>query len=128
MKMKVLILFLFVGCLSCNSNREPYTEGMKIKPESEMEFDKEKWRAKEGEDYIYREKMLNDIVYNDTVRTLNRDQILNLFGEPSYYRNDEYFLYYRISERRIGSWKLHTRTMVIKLSEYNKIDWIRVHE
>lgn len=128
MKIKVFVVLLAVCFVACKNKTEPYTSDMKIKPESEIKFDKTKWKVKEGLDYIYRDKMLNDIVYNDTVRTLKRDEILELFGEPSYYRNNENFLYYRITEKRIGSWTLHTKTMVIKLMEDNTIDWIKVHK
>ncbi len=128
MKMRVFTVLLFVCCLACNNDREDYTVDMKMKPDSEMVFDKAKWKTKDGADYPYRDRMLNDVVYNDTVRALNKDEILDLLGEPSYYRNNKNFLYYRITEKRLGPWPLHTKTMVIKLSEENTIDWIKIHE
>ena len=72
--------------------------------------------------------MLNDIVYNDTVRSLNKDDILDLLGEPSYYRSNELFLHYEITTKRLFSWTLHSKTMVSKLSEDKTIDWIKIHE
>ena len=69
---------LLVCCLACNNNREDYTEDMNMKPESEMVFDKVKWWTKDGSDYPYRDKMLNEVVYNDTIRTLDKDEILDL--------------------------------------------------
>ena len=128
MKMRFFTVLLFVCCLAYNNDREDYTEDMKLKPDSEMVFDKAKWRTKDGADYPYRDKMLNDVVYNDTVRTLNKDEILDLLREPSYYRSNKNFLYYRITEKRLGPWSLHTKTMVIKLSGDNTIDWIKIHE
>ena len=77
-------------------------------------------------DYPNRDQMLNSIVFNDSVRALNEDEILDLLGEPDR-RNDGY-LYYMISHRRLGFWPLHTKTMVVKLSENNTIDWIKIHE
>ena len=91
MKMRFFTVLLFVCCLAYNNDREDYTEDMKLKPDSEMVFDKAKWRTKDGADYPYRDKMLNDVVYNDTVRTLNKDEILDLLGEPSYYRSNKNF-------------------------------------
>ena len=128
MKTRIFAILLLVCCLACNKGRENYTEDMKRKPYSEMVFDKAKWQTKDAEDYPYRDKMLNDVVYNDTVRTLNRDEIIDLLGEPSYYRNSKNFLYYTITQTRLGPWPLHTRSMVIKLSENNTIDWIKIHE
>ena len=93
---------------------------------AEITFDKTKWRVKEGLDYPNRDQMLNSIVYNDTVRALNKDEILDLLGEPD--RRNEGYLYYLISQRRLGFWPLHTKTLVIKLSGDNTIDWIRIHE
>ena len=124
MRISVFTIILFFCCVSCNNDNKDN----KIDTESEITFDEAKWKLKDGEDYPYRDKMLNDIVYNDTVRSLNKDEILDLFGEPSYYRNNENFLYYRITENRLFSWILNTKTMVIKLSEDNKIDWIKIHE
>ncbi len=90
-----------------------------------MVFDKAKWKTKEGEDYPYRESMLKDVVYNDTVRTLNREEVIDLLGEPD--RMNEGHLYYLISQKRIASWPLHKKFMVIKVSS-DTIEWIKVHE
>ena len=128
MKICVFTIIMFVCCLSCNNSREDKPEDIKIKPESEMVFDKEKWRIKNGGDYPFRDKMLKDIVYNDTIRTLKKDEIINLLGEPSYYRENKNFLYYRITQKKLFFWTLHTKTMVVKLSEDETIDWIKIHK
>jgi len=124
MKIGVFAIMLFVLCVACNNDNEH----IKMDTENEIKFDDQKWKLKEGDDYPYRDKMLNDIVYNDSVRSLNKDEILDLLGEPSYYRENKNFLYYRVTESRLLSWVLHSKTMVIKLSEDNKIDWIKIHE
>jgi hypothetical protein len=126
--MRVLTILLLVSCIGCYSDHVNYSEDMKTKPNSELAFDKTKWTTKDGADYPYRDKMLNDVVYNDTIRALNKDEILDLLGEPSYYRNNNNFLHYRISEKRLGPWTLHTKTMVIKLLKDSTIDWIKIHE
>ena len=126
--MKIFAVLLFVFCLACKADREVYTEDMEMKPKSEMVFDNAKWKMKDGVNYPYRDKMLNDIVYNDTVRGLNKDQIIDLLGEPSYYRSNKNFLYYTITEKHLALMTLHSKTMVIKLSEGNTIDWIKIHE
>ena len=62
MKARVFIAFLIVCCFSCRTNREENAENEKNTTKSEMAFDKAKWKAKEGEDYPFRDRMLNDIV------------------------------------------------------------------
>lgn len=126
MKIKVLIVFLLVCCLACKTDKDENAKNEKKVPHGEMLFDKAKWETKDGADYPYREKMLNDIVYNDTVRTLNKDGILDMLGEPD--RINENHLYYMIAQKRLGYWPLHTKTLVIKFSEDNTIYWIKIHE
>lgn len=91
-----------------------------------MSFDQAKWKEKDGKDYPFRDRMLNDIVYNDTVRSRNKEQILDLLGEPD--RTNENYLYYMIAQRRLGFWPLHTKSLVIKFSDDNTVDWIKIHE
>jgi len=126
MKLKVFIISLFICCLACKTDKEINVENQKNDEDSEIVFDKEKWKIKEGKDYPYRDKMINDIVYNDTIRTLKKDQLLELLGEPDYIR--EGHLYYRINETRLGNWTFKTKTMVIKLKEGTSIEWIKIHE
>ncbi len=127
-KIRISIVLLVVCCLACKTDRGENGGNEKLKPESELVFDKVKWNTKDGADYSYMDKMLNDIVYNDTVRSLNKDEILDLLGEPSYYRSNESYLYYLITRKRLVFWPLHTKTLVIKLSEDDTIDWIKIHE
>lgn len=35
---------------------------------SDAPFDKEKWAQKKGKDYPFRNAMLEDVLYNDTIR------------------------------------------------------------
>lgn len=126
MKTSLFTLFLFVCCLSCSSNREENSENEKNTTNSEMTFDKEKWREKDGKDYPFRNRMLNDILYSDTVRSQNKVEILELLGEPD--RINENYLYYMIAQKRIGSWPLHTKTMVIMLNDDNTVEWIKIHD
>ncbi|MBT8188873.1 MAG: hypothetical protein KJO50_09530 [Bacteroidia bacterium] len=112
------IILLIMSAYACNSDRSEIP--------SQMEFVKEKWHLKEGKDYTYRYPMLNSLLYNDTIRSLDKDEILNLLGEPDYER--ERHFYYRVQETRLVSWRLHTRTLVIKLRDDDSIEWIKVHE
>ena len=115
-------------CSACKGEKAEEKPQKSYDAATEMAFDKEKWNIKEGEDYLYRDNMLKDVVYNDTIRSLNKIEILDLLGEPSYYRENEQFLYYRITEKNLGSMTLKTKTMVIKFVDENTIDWIKIHE
>jgi len=126
MKMKLFIIFLCVSCLACNTDREGNNINEKKNPETEMVFEKAKWKTIDGADYPFRDKMLKDLVYNDTIRDLNKDEILNLLGEPT--RTNENYLYYMIAQKRLGNWPLHTKTLVIKFSDDKTIEWIKIHE
>jgi hypothetical protein len=126
MRMRILAVFFLISCYACNNEKSGYTKEMQPEVDNEIVFNKEKWMMKEGKDYPFREKMLNDVLYNDTIRTLNKDEILNLLGEPD--RIQEKYLYYMIAQKRIFDWPLHTRTVVIKFSDWDTVEWIKIHE
>ena len=126
MKKKVIVLFIIMFCISCKTDKKQNVDNQNMSQGSEMAFDKGKWETKDGKDYPFRDSMINDIVYNDTIRNLNKDQVLDLLGEPDYIREDH--LYYRITETRLGNWPLKTKTMVIKLEGGKAIEWIKIHE
>ncbi len=91
-----------------------------------MVFDKTKWGQKEGDKYIFRNQMLKDVVYNDTIRTLHKKELIDLLGEPDRINNNH--LYYEISRTGIGSWSINEKTMVVKIKADNTtIDWIKIH-
>jgi hypothetical protein len=116
---------MILGLLGCHSEREEKSEP-EIESKTESQFNKTKWNIKEGKDYPYRQQMVNDILYNDTIRSLNKDEIIDLLGKPD--RENEGYFYYTIKVTRLLSWTLHTQTLVIKFSDDFTIDWIKLHE
>lgn len=126
MKTRLLTVILFLACFSCHSNNKDLHENDGHVADPEVAFDKTKWEAKEGKDYPFRESMLNDILYGDTVRSQTGDGVLDLLGKPD--RTNEDYLYYMIAQKRIGSWPLHTKTLVIKLTENDTVEWIKIHD
>jgi hypothetical protein len=120
---RILIIPLLLCCLACNSGKE----NSDIE-EAKIPFDETKWETKKGEDYLYRDRMLEDLIGNETFREYTSDEVLERLGVPDYYRDDSSYLYYRITEDRIGFLTLKTKTLVIKLSEDNRISWMKVHE
>lgn len=117
---------IIISLVSCNNARESNSDSDNSAREAGMAFDKSKWTLKEGRDYLYRDMMLHNIVYNDTVRSLKEGEILKLFGEPD--RQTEGYYYYTASQKRLGSWPLHTKSMVIKFTNDSTIEWIKIHK
>jgi len=126
MRIKIHFALLLLGCIACNNEEQAKSNLVDRGIEAEIQFDKSKWRYKEGLEYPYREQMLNDLVYNDTVRSLSKDEILDLLGQPE--RVNDGHLYYMIAQKRLRSWPLHTKSLVIKLSDDKTIAWIKIYE
>lgn len=126
MHLRVTFLIFLLICMSCNRAQEESTVVDMSATATKIKFDKTKWGTKEDSDYPYRELMLHDIVYNDTIRELTKDELLELLGEPD--RSNEGHLYYMISQKKLGFWPIKTKTLVIKLFEDNTIEWIKIHE
>jgi len=126
MNPKTLVLVLLIGTTACTSEKKEKSDPVSHDVAVDSTFNKEKWSVKEGSDYPYRAQMFKDVVYNDTIRTLDKDEILGLLGEPD--RTNDGHLYYTIAENRLGSWTLNSKTMVIKIAEDKTIDWIKIHE
>lgn len=125
MQIKFLILFLLFCASACISEKSEKSDGGDIETK-QMAFDKTKWRIKEGGDYPFRDQMLMAVVKSDSLRKLNNEEIVETLGQPN--RTNEGHLYYTITQTRIGAWTLHAKTMVIKLTDDNSIEWIKIHE
>jgi len=97
--------------------------------DNEIAFDKDKWLEKKGNYYPYRNEMLDSVLLSSFVRSLDKKEIIQQLGEPSYYRDNKNYLYYLIKKKTLlGIWTLHTKTLVIKLKDGETVDWIKVHE
>lgn len=113
------LLFVFsIICLSCHESNKGTANSEGIS------FDKNKWAVKKGEDYPYRDSMLNDIIESKLVKGLKTNKVIELLGEPE--RIDTNFMFYRISQERLGFWPLHTKTLVLELGSDSivKYNWI----
>ncbi|HLA55524.1 MAG TPA: hypothetical protein VK623_05470 [Flavobacterium sp.] len=122
--MRLSILCLFVCCLACKNNEES-PEKEKIAPANEMAFDKTKWGTKNGAEYVYRDKMLKDLIGNK-LKGLRKEGAIGLLGQPD--RIDNAYLFYKIAQERIGFFPLHTKTLVIKLSNDSIVEKVMIHE
>lgn len=124
----LLIIFISLTGLACSNSAEHRTNSPELEVEHEITFNEEKWKTKTGEEYPYRNYMLEDLMSSEEFRSLKANEILNTLGQPDYYRDDSSYLYYRIKESRLGFWTLHTKTLVIKLAEDSTITWMKIHE
>ena len=114
-----LISFLIFTC-SCNNN------GKKTKTAiSQERFDKTKWKTKEDNDYPFRDKMLHDLIANVKLKGLKQDEVIDLLGRPD--RTDSSYLFYRVTQKRIGFFPLSTKTLVIKLTKDSIVEWRKIH-
>ncbi|WP_235299411.1 hypothetical protein [Portibacter marinus] len=117
---KWMILMICIFIFSCQVDHR--NNGVKG---SESAFDARKWKEKKGADYPYRASMVDEILYGDRVRSLRYPEIIDLLGEPD--RTSEKHLYYTISQKRIGAWPMSTQTLVIKISDNDNVEWIKLH-
>jgi len=112
------LLVIFLLCfISCSSDKQE---------QQEEKFDKTKWATKEDKIYPYRDRMLKDLVYNQKLKGLKRDEVLNLLGQPT--RIDSNYLFYIVSQSFIGDLvPLHTKSLVIKLIN-DTVEWRKIKE
>lgn len=121
---RISILILFLSIFACKNDKKSIDNNGE-EENKEITFNKNKWQEKVNDLYPYRDLMLKDVVYNDTIRTLNKEELLELLGEPD--RINEGHLYYLITQTRLGAWPIQTKTMVIKLTDKEGIEWIKIH-
>jgi hypothetical protein len=95
-------------------------------PDGQIPFDREQWKVKKGPSYIYRDQMVDAVLYSDTLRTLKREKLLERLGEPD--REEKGHLYYTIVENRLGFWTLNQKSIVIKFRADDSVEWIKLHE
>ena len=89
-------------------------------------FDHEKWNTRIDDNFVYRNKMIKDLITSETLRRLNKDEVISMLGQPD--RIDNAYLFYRIDQKRIGLFPLHVTTLVIKLSIDGTPNKVMIHE
>ncbi len=118
---------LIIGTLlACKNDPSVKVDPPPVDVPVDSVFNQSKWYLKDGEQYPYRAQMLDDLVYNDTVRNLSKDQLLELLGPPD--RTNREYLYYLVTQRKLLTWPLHTKSLVIKLTDDDRIDWMKIHQ
>lgn len=132
MKKIIFYTLILLICMACKNDAELEAEDSSevtettSAAESDSTFSPEKWKIKEGYEYWYRNSMLRDLMTDEDFRSLKRNEVLDLLGEPD--RIDTNYLFYRVEQKRLGLWPIHTKTMVVKFAEDSLIEWIKIHE
>ena len=106
-------LFLF----ACNENP-------KMPPP--QNFDAGKWATRQGQDYPFRNAMLDDVVAHYAVHGVRQASILQWLGQPD--RTDSSYLFYRITQSRMGFFPISTKSLVIKFTEDSLLEWRKIHQ
>jgi hypothetical protein len=116
------LLLLLLPLLCCRSDQHSTSNTTAEK------FDKVKWLVKTDKEYPYRDAMLHDLVYNQTLKGLHYDSVLHMLGHPD--REDNGHLFYHISAERISGLPvvLHARTLVLKLRADSTVEWRKIKE
>lgn len=120
--LSILLVVLFLLYLLDDSSQV----GSAHIEQAPVEFDKSKWKTKENEVYPFRDQLVNQVLYNDTIRTLKKEELIEILGKPD--RINDGHLYYLISKKQLGLWTLHAKTLVIKMKDDDSIEWIKIHE
>ncbi len=126
-KIKLLLPIAMLLLASCKSENVSSTETTK-EPNPAVEplnFNSKLWQQKEDEKYVYRAYMYNSVLYNDSIRALDKSGVLNALGLPD--RENDNHLYYEISRKRLGEMTLNAKFLVIKINEKDLVEWIKVH-
>lgn len=121
----IILIITCLGITSCG-NDKPTQKEEPIKTEkSELKFDEKLWQTKEGNSYPYRDKMVDDILYSNVIRKLDKPAVLEALGPPS--REEKNHLYYIISQNKVLLFTLKEKTLVVKISDDDKVEWIKLH-
>ncbi|RZJ28659.1 MAG: hypothetical protein EOO48_09315 [Flavobacterium sp.] len=87
-------------------------------------FDQSKWNEKSDDNFDNRNKMIKDLMQSGKLKKVKKNEVIALLGEPD--RSDGAYLFYRVSQQRLGFFTLHATTLVIKISENGNS--IMIHE
>lgn len=120
---KILFATLTLCCVACQKfeaekpDHEP--------PPIVRDFESEKWKVKLGDDYPHRAEMLGHLMRTDTLRHKTLEQVKQLLGEPT--RVNEGYVYYTISQDKIGFVTTNFKSLVLKLSDSGRVEKILVY-
>ena len=112
--------------VACKQDASPAKEASNLEIAADSSFDQARWRIREGRDYPYRGLMARQLLYSDSLRQRNKADILRLLGDPD--RENEGYLYYQVTENRVGPVTLSASFLVFKFTAADSVEWIKLHE
>lgn len=121
----LIISLVFLLCLLFYGN---YLITKNINQDIRQEkFDKIKWATREGRHYPYRNNMLNDLITNQKLKGIKKDEVLFMLGQPT--RTDSNYLFYTVDQKFIGEIPvpLYTKSLVIKFAN-DTVEWRKIKE
>lgn len=100
---------------------------MKMDQPKSIPFEAIQWRTTTYAESKIRLAMHEDLIAIDSIRYFDKMKIITTLGSPD--RINDNFLYYTLSQKKLGLWPLHTKTLVIKMKDDQKsIEWIKISE
>ncbi len=116
MLVRILIFLFIFSCFSCHHYKE----------QERIKFDAAKWKVQQENDFPYRDAMLDDLISKNFLKGINKETLINLLGLP--YKNDNNYLFYRITRQSLGAFTLHTKTLVIKMDSSGLVQTVKIHQ
>ena len=124
--MKTYILLLLLCSLACTNTNSESPESAEITKNTPLKFEKTKWKMRVDNQYPYRNRMLKDLIASKILKGIKKEEVLELLGVPT--RTDTNYLFYRVAQKRLGFFPLHTKSLVIQLSGDTLVKTVRIHE
>lgn len=119
----ILLISLCLGCV--DSAEERSLHNSTTDDASELKFNEARWKMKKDDEYVYRSRMLNDLVNSRRLKAMDRAGVYTLLGKPN--RVDNNHLFYRVDRERIHFFTLYEKTLVIKLNDNDSVLWVKIH-
>jgi hypothetical protein len=88
MKARILIVLFCLTHIACQNTSK----------EQKIVFDANQWQMKVDSEYPYRDRMIDDLISSNLLKSLNRQQILEMLGAPDRIDND--YLFYLVEQQR----------------------------
>lgn len=127
MKHFSVLFLLMLLCISCDQEKEQSASV----PEKEVNqttepFTSAKWKKQQEGEFPFRPLMYKEVLYSDSLRTLSKQDIIQLLGAPS--REENNHLYYLVERTRMGTWTVKQKSLVFKFNQQDSVEWIKLHE
>ncbi len=116
MKYILILMTLLVSC-KCNTSSAPQEPQV-------MRFDKTKWQQKDDQGYIYRDQMANDLIKNQTLEGLKKEDAISLLGNPD--KIDQNVLTYELLEQKAYGFQLNKKIMILYIEKDSTVGKVTV--